>query len=162
MSSERAAAVAAEYETALEQFIATVSRVPEPEWTRTTDSEGWPVGVTAHHVAVSVPFVIQLAEQVADGADITWTREFIDEVNAQHADIFGEADRAETLELLRENGADACRRLRLLDDTAFVTRAGTSMEYEPGKFLSTPEEICRQMLLHHTQEHLASIRSTLG
>ena len=49
--SERAAALAERFERINQDLIATVERCSDADWRRACAGEGWPVGVTAHHVA---------------------------------------------------------------------------------------------------------------
>jgi hypothetical protein len=158
--SERAAALAAAFEQANNEVIASVERCTPDQWGRTCADEGWAVATAAHHVAVSHPSVLGLVQLVANGQDVpAISMEMIDAGNAQHAVEFANADRDETLSILRREGkatADAVRALtdEQLDRTAPMAFAG-------GQHWSAADLIERVLIAHPVQ-HGQSIKAAAG
>jgi hypothetical protein len=151
----------AEFEKLCAELAQIAESIPEDDLRSVTDAEGWPVATVVHHVASAIPFIVGFAVDIAAGGEITWTQEFIDDVNATHLEFFSDADRAESVELLRENASDAAKRLRLLSDVELARRAPAPLEYTGGTIWCAADVIERMALLH-VQSHLASIRATVA
>src|SRR5687767_14990539 len=100
--SERAANLADQFERINAALIATVEACSDADWQGVCAGEGWPVGVTAHHVALSYPAFRGFIQGIATGADLPpITGEMLDASNAKHAIEAANYTRTETLELLR-------------------------------------------------------------
>ena len=139
-------------------FVSTLAACSEQEWRRTTASEGWPVGVVAHHIAEVYGTFANVFENMAtapvDAPE--FTMEMIDENNAHHARVHADASKPETLDLLDTNATalvDALGKLtdECLDDTAFVV---------DGIPLSAAQ-VVELALIAHVGEHLESVRTTI-
>jgi hypothetical protein len=152
--SERAAALAAAFESANNDVIAAVEGCTPDQWGRTCADEGWAVATAAHHVAINHPMILGLVRLIANGQEVpAITMEMIDAGNAQHAIEFANADRDETLSILRREGkatADAVRALtdEQLDRTAPMAFAG-------GQHWSAADLIERVLIGHPTQHGLS-------
>lgn len=155
--STRAQALATRFEEANSEVIRAVETCSDAQWGTKTHGEGWTVGVVAHHVAQGHPEVAGLAEMVATGKPlppVTW--EMIHQGNAAHANEHAHCTKAETLTLLRGNGAAAARMVRSLTDEQLARSAslmGNTM---------TAEQVIEGILIHHPQDHLKSIKAALG
>ncbi len=155
----RAATLAEQFEQINTDLIATVESCSDADWQRTCAGETWPVGVTAHHVALSYPafqgFILDIANGAAPPAI---TREMLDDANHHHAAEAANCTRAETLELLRHNGVAVVEAVRGLTDAQLDRSA--PMALTGGASVSAQQ--LTEILIGHPIDHLASIRTTLG
>jgi len=153
----RAETLATRFEQANNDVIRTVEGLTDAQWHTKTGEEGWTVGVVAHHIADAHGKVVGLAEMVAHGKPVPpLTMEVIHQGNAAHAQAHAHTSKADTLALLRKNGAAAARTVRGLADDQLRRTApviGNSMSAEP---------VIEGILIGHRQGHLASIRKTIG
>ena len=87
--AERAEALAAKFEQANNAVISMVEQVSDDQWKANCEEEGWPVGVTAHHIGSGYTPITGLIQALASGADFpALTTEQIDQGNADHASNF--------------------------------------------------------------------------
>jgi hypothetical protein len=153
----RAEALAGRFERLNQDVISTVERCSEQHWRQPSGAEAWSVAVTAHHIAGSYSPIARLLRRVALGREVpVLTRAQIDQGNAESAAQFANCSQAETLDLLRTAGAEAAGIIRALSDeqldrAAWVNHLGATL---------SAEQLAEQVLIGHTEEHLASIRST--
>ena len=151
--SERARNLAQQFEQENHELIATVERLSDAQWRTKTAGEGWSLGVVAHHVAEGHKQIAGLAQLVASGQPIpAMNMEMFHQANAEHARQHADCTKAETLALLRQNGAAAAATVRGLSD-AELDRTG-SLLMGP---MSTAQVIER-ILIGHVHEHHGSIR----
>ena len=109
----RAETLATRFEQANNDVIRTVEGLIDAQWHTKTGEEGWTVGVVAHHIADAHGKVVGLAEMVAHGKPVPpLTMEVIHQGNAAHAQAHAHTSKADTLALLRKNGAAAARTVR--------------------------------------------------
>jgi uncharacterized damage-inducible protein DinB len=155
----RAEELAAQYEAVNDAIVETVSECTAEQWQRVTASEGWPVGVVAHHVSqVQGLFVRVLAGlSSAESSLIALTMKDINENNARHARDFAGVGKPETLEALRENGAALERQIRGLDNEQLAQRAFVI----DGQELNG-DQVIEFGVIGHFREHLESMRDTTG
>jgi hypothetical protein len=149
--------LATRFEEANQDVIRTVEGLTDAQWRATTEEEGWTVGVVAHHIADAHAKVAGLAEMVARGAPVpplTW--DMLHQANAAHARDHAGCTRADTLALLRQNGAAATRTLRGLTDEQ-LGRTATLL----GGTMSAAQ-VVENIVIGHPRAHLASIRKALG
>jgi hypothetical protein len=117
------------------------------------------VGVTAHHAAGAHEPISGIARAVASGQTMPpFTMEMLDEMNAQHAKDFAGCTKAETLALHKKGVASACAIVKGLSD-ADLEKSGTVMTGMPAM---TVQQIIEGVLISHVQEHLGSIKATVG
>ena len=94
--SERAQKLAAAFERANDAVIAAVERCSDEQLRAVCDGEGWPVVVTAHHLALSYQTIAGMAVQVATGQPLPpMTMEDLNNFNAQHAEECANVSREE-------------------------------------------------------------------
>ena len=155
--STRAADLAAKLDEANAAVIEAVENSSDADWQRVTDSEGWSVGVTAHHSAISHLPVMGLVELVATGGEVPpITMEMIHVGNAQHAQEHATCTRDEVLEILRRDGKAAADKLRSLNDEQLDRKA--SMAFAGGAEMSAGQ-LAEMVLLGHPIQHLESIKA---
>jgi uncharacterized damage-inducible protein DinB len=157
--SQRATSLADRFEQANEAVIAAVERCSDTDWATTCDGEHWSVGVTAHHVATSYAGFQGIIQGLASGAEMPpFTREMLDQSNAEHAQEFAGCTRAETVALLRTNGRAAADTVRSLSDEQLDRSAPLALA--GGNTISAAQ--IAEFMIGHPRDHLASIRSALG
>jgi uncharacterized damage-inducible protein DinB len=155
--SERAQALADRFEQENGRLIAAIERFSDEQWRAQCSSEGWSVGVTAHHLAGSyepIAGVIQLAAN--DQPLPHLTMEMLDQRNAQHAQEYAGCTREETLDLLRRGGETAARTIRELSDEQLDRT--TTFPLMGDAPVST-QQMFEGALFDHFQEHSNSIWS---
>ena len=96
------------------EFVQSCS---DADWRKVTDAEGWPVGVTARHIAVAHYPVIEWVQMLVQGDPLPpVTMATVDQINAQHAAEHPHCTREEVVALLRSNHARVIAYLETLDD----------------------------------------------
>ena len=155
--SERARGLVDRFEQASQEMIRTVERCSDAQWRETTPGEGWSVGVVAHHVAEGHKAIAGLIQTAAAGQSLpAISMEMLDQRNAEHARQHVNCTKAETLELLRQHGAAAAATVRGLSDDQLDRTA----PWRTGPI--RVQEMIEQILIGHVQNHLGSIRATVG
>ena len=87
-----------------------------------------------------------------------FTRAMLDEMNAQHAKEHADCPRAETLTLLQTGAAMAFAVVQGLTDDQLATSGTVFTDAPP----MTAEQLIRLGLLGHIDDHMGSIRKTVG
>lgn len=154
--SERAEALAARFQEANQAFIEAVEGIPEDRWKTEVPGEGWPVGVVAHHVGFMYGISAGWVLAQANGEELQPDPETTNEINAEHARQYAGCTREEAVELARRNGEAMARLLRGLSDEQ-LDRRRMWRTYD----LST-ENVIENVVIRHSQMHLASIRAAIG
>lgn len=145
--------LAAKFEQANGDFFAFVGGLTDEQWKRTSQAEGWSVGVTAHHVAESTMGVARWVEAVANKA--SFPPFDVDVVNAEHASRAVGVTKAETLALIRENGAAAASMLRGLSDEQLAQT--TFLQFVNGDVPASG--LAEMVLIGHIGMHLGGIKA---
>jgi len=154
----RAEQLASKFDQSCQEFNTVVEKLNDAEWKKVTEAEKWSVGVVAHHVAGGCAAIAGLVERVAKGQPLPGlTMEQIHENNAKHAKEFAGVTKAETLALLKTNGANASSIVRALSD-AELDRSATLL----GGRSMTAAQVIEGILVNHINEHLGNIRATIG
>lgn len=156
--SERAQTLANLFTAELEGLIALAEGCTPEQWQQTTPAEGWPVGVVAHHVAVSFPVITKWMQKVSAGRPVSLPRSAIDEANAQHAQEAPNYPQAETIALLRTNGAAILAAILALSDDEL--KQGATMAPAEGQTL-TADQVIRHILIRHVLDHKEHIQQAL-
>jgi uncharacterized damage-inducible protein DinB len=150
---------AKEFEAKVKDATALLERLSDADWKKTTAAEKWTVAATAHHVAGSYQPVMGIIKGIAAGATPqNFTRQMLDEMNAQHAKQFADCNKAETIALYKKEAAAAATFLRGLSD-ADLAKSGTVFAGMPPM---SGETMVQMALLGHIDEHFGSIRKTIG
>jgi Mycothiol maleylpyruvate isomerase N-terminal domain len=93
-------AFAEQFESKVEEATALLEKLSDANWTKTTAAEKWTVAATAHHVASSYEPITQIIKTIAAGQTLPhFTRQMLDEMNAQHAKEFAGCTKPETIAL---------------------------------------------------------------
>jgi DinB superfamily len=151
--------LARQFEDKAREARHTLEELGEADWKKVTAAERWPVGVTAHHMASVLEPISGMIQAVAAGrARGPLTLAMLDEMNAAHARDHADCTRAETLALHDQGVARAAAVIRGLSDEQ-LARSGTLVTDMPPM---TTEQVIRNGLLQHIDEHYDSIRNTVG
>lgn len=155
----RAETLAKQFETKAAEMTKAIGQLSDADWKKVTESEKWPVGVTAHHVAGGHEPISGIVKTVAGGQSIpNFTMDMLNESNAKHAREFAGCTKAETLALHEKGAAAAAAVVRGLSD-ADLERSGTVLTGMPAM---TAQQVVEGILISHIGEHLGSIRKTVG
>ena len=153
-------ALAGRLEEKARDAVATLVKLGDADWKRVTAAEKWTVGVTAHHLAGGLEAVAGIVTGIVSGGPSRgdFTRAMLDEMNAQHAKEHADCTRAETLTLFEKGAARAFAVVRGLNDDQ-LTKSGTVFTDAPPM---TAEQLIMLGLLGHIDDHMGSIRKTVG
>jgi hypothetical protein len=155
-----AESLAKQFDEANSELISLVERCSDQQWQASCRGEDWSVGVTAHHVAGGHEALAGMVQLLASGQPLPpLTAEMLDQMNAQHAQQYATCGRAETIELLRKNGAAAGSIVRALSDEQLGRSAAMAMA---GGAPVSAHQMIENVLIGHAREHTASIRAALG
>lgn len=142
-------------EQANEELIRAVESVSDERWTAACPDDGRQINVVAHHVAVghtSIAGIVQVAAQGGPMPPITM--DVIHQGNAEHAREHAGCSRAETVALLRTNGAAAATLVRGLSDE----QLNRAVQFMGGD--TQPLQIAENILIGHVTSHLAAMMAT--
>ena len=82
-------AYAKQFEAKAGEAAATVEKLSDADWKKTTTAEKWTVAATAHHIARSFEPITGMIQGLAAGRTLPhFTPQMLDEMNAQHAKEF--------------------------------------------------------------------------
>ena len=156
--SARADKLAKQFEDKARELTETIEKLSDADWKKAT-SAGWPIGVMAHHVAGSHEPIAGLVRGVASGETLPpITMAMIDEGNAKHAKEFAGCTKQETLALHQKGVGTAAGTVRGLSD-AELDKSSVVLTGMPAM---TVQQMVEGILINHIEDHLGSIRSTLG
>ena len=153
-------ALARQFEGKARDAVATLEKLGDADWKKVTAAEKWTVGVTAHHLAGGLEAVAGIVTGLVSGGPSrgNFTRAMLDEMNAQHAKEHAACTREETLALFQKVAATAFAVVRGLNDDQ-LAKSGTVFTDLPPM---TAEQLIMGGLLGHIDEHMGSIRKTIG
>jgi DinB superfamily len=155
----RAETLAKQFEAKAEEATRVFEHLSDVDWKKTTSAEKWPVGVVAHHIAGAHELITTAITTVASGQSVpNLTMDAIHQMNAKHAQDFANCTKGETLALHRKNAATAAAAVRRLSD-AELDRSGTVLQGMPPM---SAAQVTQGLLIGHIDEHLTSIRATVG
>ncbi len=145
------------YESISGEFVDSVHSMQGQSWRAICPVEGWPVGVTAHHVADWWPVIAGMVERMARGepADAP-AEEEVDKRNARHARDNSGCTLEETIELLGRN------RERVL--AVLGTLKGDDLERTAGMWggQRSIRQLIEFNLIGHPQRHGPRMRDVAG
>lgn len=152
-------ALAKQVEAKGREAAAMLEKLTEADWKKVTEAEKWTVGVTAHHLAGGLEAVAGIIRGIVAGqASGNFSRGMLDEMNAQHAKEHASCTKAETAALLAKGTATAAAVVRGLGDEQLSTSGVVFTDVPP----MTAEQLIQLGLLNHVDEHVGSIRKTVG
>ena len=152
-------ALAKQFEVKAQEATTVLERLSDADWKKTTSAEKWTVGVVAHHMAGAHEAIAGIVKTVASGQSMpNFTMDMLHDMNAKHAQEHAKATKAETVALHKKSAAAAAAVLRGLSDADFA-KSGTVLAGMPAM---SAEQVVGGILLRHIDEHLGSIRATVG
>lgn len=159
--SRRASALADRIEEGAATLAAFVRGLTDEEWLiPVTRTDRRPIGVVVHHVASVYPVEVELARTIASGKAVTDVScEVLCLMNARHAKEFENVTKAEALELLQRNSAEAAAAVRSFTDDELDQAAPFSLSFGAPV---TAQFVIEDHALRHSWHHLARIRTAVG
>ena len=156
----RTEALARQLDGKVRDAVATLQKLGDADWKKVTTAERWTVGVTAHHLAGGLEAVAGIVTGLVSGGPSRgpFTRAMLDEMNARHATEHADCTRAETLALFRKGAATASAVVGGLSDDQ-LAKSGTVFTDVPPM---AAEQLIMLGLVGHIDEHMGSIRKTVG
>ena len=152
-------AYAKQFEAKAEEAVTVLQKLSAADWGKVTEAEGWPVGVTAHHLAGAFEPVAGIVTAIVSGQSRgDFSRGMLDEMNARHAKEHADCTKAETIALHRKGVAAAAAMLRGLSDDELAKSGIVFTDAPP----MTAEQVVMGGLISHIDEHYGSIRKTVG
>jgi hypothetical protein len=154
----RSEALAKKFEAKADEATTVFEKLNDADWKKVTTSEKWPVGVTAHHIASSHAGLSGVVKMLGDGNGPAINMDMIHAGNAKHAQEFANCSKAETIALHKKNSAAAAAIVRGLSD-AQLDNKGVVLQGMPPM---SAGDLAGSLLVSHIDEHLNSIRATVG
>ena len=158
MASERSTALADDFVAANGEVVAFATSCSEDAWVLRVPGEEWTVGVVVHHIGEGHANALRWLDGMARGDGVSDTAEGIDEANALHARRASGVQQAETVALLRENGARLEALLRSLSDEELDRAA----PFGPAGGRALPTGALAAVAARHAREHLAHAQEAAG
>ncbi len=148
-----------------DQLVALLESLDDAQWRRTAvntpnvrmndEDEGRPVAVIAHHVAATMPLIIDIARGLAEGPPAPpLSPADINRMNARHAGDHPDPGRGETIALLREEAGRAAAAIRGWSDDQLEREID-----RPGS--RTARQVLERILIGHAAMHRLSIEATI-
>jgi hypothetical protein len=163
-TAARSAQYAADFEAAQQDFITLVESLSDEQWGRVgknfpqrvnDEDEGRPVGVIAHHVAISGPYIMERIQLMAAGKPLPAPRDFR-EANAEHAAEHADVGKDEVLRLLRETRPKLAESVRAIPGDQLDQSRDT-----PAGPMSVATRLER-VLIGHIKMHQGSIEAAIS
>lgn len=156
--SQRAQSFADQFDEVHNAVLEVARSAGDDDWSIPCPGTGWPVGGVFRHIARWYILHMELATAfIMNGPFLEQTASWhgVDRLNTQFA---ATRPKAETIALLRTNGAAMAAFIRAMSDEQ-LDRIGklpaASMEF-------SCEALVERMLINHASTHLAEIRSALS
>jgi hypothetical protein len=156
---QRSSSLADRLDAGAQALADFASRLSEAAWTSRVPHDGRTVAVIVHHVASVYPVEIHLAQVLAGGTpvtDVVW--DTIHEMNAGHAKEYAQVSKADAIDLLRRNSANASAAIRAFTDQQLDTASLVSL-YDGAPL--TCQFMLEDHAVRHSYHHLAVIRRSL-
>lgn len=159
VSRARVDALAAQVEEITGEILNLVRESDNAQWQRSTESEQWPIGVVAHHVADVAGFFTRAIAGAANGiAGMPLpSADEIEQNNARHATAFAAVSQASVIDAIETRVPPLTEQIRLLRDDQLEITVG-----DIGGFVLTIGQAIELGVIAHFREHAASIRRTLA
>lgn len=151
--------LATRFNSAADEMGAITERCSEVQLRQLSVSEGWPLAVVAHHVAVVNQAFAGMVEKFVNGETYspTISMDTVHETNAKHARDYADVGKHEVLEKLRDGQSAVSAALVRLDDSQLESPAGVY-----GGNPLTVLQVIEYIVIGHTAEHLQSMKATLN
>jgi hypothetical protein len=160
----RSAKFAEDFEAAQDGFIRLVESLGDEQWELVgqnypqrinEEDEGRTVGVIAHHVAESGPFIMSRITKMSRGEQLTPPGDF-KVLNAAHAAEHSDCTRDEVLQMLRDSKPRIAADVRAIPDDQLDQQRET-----PAGPMSVAQRLER-VLIGHIKMHQGSIEAALN
>jgi DinB family protein len=158
--SERAQALADQFEQVNQAVIDAVESAPDEAWSRICEGEQCTVAALAYHIGGGHDALVEyIARPIVAGTPVaSFGREQIDAGNADNARRNANGSKAEALALLRDNGAKTAAFLRGLSDddldrSALVPLVGQEVG---------AQAFIENVIIGHPRQHLESMRRAIA
>ncbi len=151
--------LAKQFEAKAREAAAVLEKLSDADWKKVTAAEKWTIGVTAHHLArafEAVPGIVTAL--VAGRLPGNFSRVMLDEMNAQHARDNANCTKTETIALFEKGVPTAAAVVRGLSDDQLAKSGAVFTDAPP----MTAEQLVMGALINHIDEHVGSIRKTIG
>lgn len=158
MAESRSEHFATQFEAVQDEFIHLIDSLTDKQWTligknhpkrMNDEDEGRPVGVIAHHVAITGDFIIDRIQRMLDERPLAQVD--FREVNQKHASEHEGVTRAEVLRILRESKPRLAAAVRAIPDAQLDQQRET-----PVGPMSIAQRL-EMVLIGHIQGHKGSI-----
>jgi uncharacterized damage-inducible protein DinB len=157
--SERAAALAGQFERANDEFIATIAGLSDAQWGRSCPDDGRSVAEVAHHIVDGYTIETRAFAAIVAGQPLPpLVREEHDRANAERAARAAGCTRDEVVALARREAAAAAAFVRSLTDDQ-LAREGAYVGWAPPMSIA---QLVERVLVGHVRGHLAGIRAAAG
>jgi uncharacterized damage-inducible protein DinB len=154
----KAEALAKQYEAKVQDATATLEKLSDADWKKTTAGEKWTVAVVAHHVASGHEGIANIIKAVSAGQGLPgFTMDVLHDMNAKHAQEHANAAKADTVALHKKNAAAAASVVRGLSDDQ-LAKSGVVLQGMPAMSV---EQIVTGILINHVDDHMGSIKKTV-
>jgi Mycothiol maleylpyruvate isomerase N-terminal domain len=152
-------ALAKQFEAKAHEAGAYIEKLGDADLKKVTEAEKWTVAATAHHLFGAYERVPDIAKGLAAGrSPANFSTTALDQMNAQHAKDFAACSKADLMGLHRAGSEKAAAVLRALSDEELI-KSGVVFQDAPP---FTVEQLVTRALIAHTDEHMGSIRKTIG
>jgi hypothetical protein len=162
--TSRSGRLADQFEAALDGFTGVVESLTNEQWRmrgRNTpgqrindEDEARPLGVIAHHVAVSQNLIMGRIQQVLHDQPTPPLDN--KQINAKHANEYADTTKAEVLSVLTISGQQIVKDLRAIPDA----KLDIEREFPAGTM--TVEQRIERVLIGHIKGHQGSIEATIA
>ena len=154
----KAEALAKQYEAKVQDATATLEKLSDADWKKTTAGEKWTVAVVAHHVASGHEGIANIIKALSAGQGLPgFTMDVLHDMNAKHAQEHANAAKADTVALHKKNAAAAASVVRGLSDDQ-LAKSGVVLQGMPAMSV---EQIVTGILINHVDDHMGSIKKTV-
>jgi len=155
--NKKAKKLADRIEKGAEALASFCEGLSDTDWKTVILKENRSVGVLVHHVAVSYPVEVDLAEVLASGKPIEGvTTDVIDTINDDHAKEYAKVAQVDTIKLLWKNSNEAAARVRELSDDELDQANCVSLNANAPL---TAQFFIEDHALRHSYQHLESIQN---
>lgn len=163
VSTSRSSRFAVEFEAAQDEFIKLIESLTDEQWhlrgknhpqRMNDEDEGRTIGVIAHHVAETGPWIIDRIQAMVDGRPLSPVDFRI--INARHAVEHADATRDDVVQLLRTGKRRIAAAVRAIPDGQLE---------QPHDTPAGPATVAQRLewvLIGHVRAHQGSIKAAIS
>jgi hypothetical protein len=158
-AQSRGEVLAIQFEAKARDAAAVIVALSDADWKQVTAAERWTVAATAHHLAGALEAVSGIVTTLVGGQPLGhFTVAMLDEMNAAHAAEYASCTKAEVLALFEKGTPAVAAVIRGLSDAQLAKSVTVFADLPP----MTVEQLVIKALVAHIDEHLGSIRKSVG